>query len=223
MTSPDGIAWTSRTPASDNLWQSVTYGNGLFAAVSSTGTTNRVMTSPDGITWTSRTPAAENSWQSVTYGNGLFVAVSTSGTGTRVMTSNSALLTQAGATADHMTIVPPSGTAPANYVIHYNTQARIDSSSAWGVWARAWPVATTDIDLATYQAASSCPASPTVCFRPAAIGTQGAGTSMVYRIMTWDTGVTPNRWMQSQPVTITRPAAALALTRPVGAVGRRRL
>jgi hypothetical protein len=41
MTSPDGITWTSRTAAVDDDWLSVTYGSGLFVAV----TTNRVMTS----------------------------------------------------------------------------------------------------------------------------------------------------------------------------------
>ena len=79
--------WTSRTSAVDNDWLAVTYGNGLFVAVSFSGTGNRVMTSPDGITWTSRTSAADNQWYAVTYGNGLFVAVSASGTGNRVMTS----------------------------------------------------------------------------------------------------------------------------------------
>jgi hypothetical protein len=44
MTSPDGITWTPRAAAEDNLWQSVTYGNGLFVAVAWSGT-NRVMTS----------------------------------------------------------------------------------------------------------------------------------------------------------------------------------
>ncbi|MFZ2252682.1 MAG: hypothetical protein WAW13_00740 [Minisyncoccia bacterium] len=87
MTSPNGITWTVRTAASDNAWQSITYGNGLFVAVAETGTGNRVMTSPDGITWTSRTSAADNVWNSVTYGNGLFVAVAWDGTGNRVMTS----------------------------------------------------------------------------------------------------------------------------------------
>jgi hypothetical protein len=65
-----GSTWTSQTSAANNQWQSVTYGNGLFVAVSSTGTDNRVMTSPDGINWTSRTSAASISWISVTYGNG---------------------------------------------------------------------------------------------------------------------------------------------------------
>ena len=87
MTSPDGVTWTSRTSVADNNWYSVAYGNGLFVAVSVSGTGNRVMTSPDGVTWTSRTSAADNNWYSVAYGDGLFVAVSITGTGDRVMTS----------------------------------------------------------------------------------------------------------------------------------------
>ncbi len=76
--------WTSRTSAANNQWLSVAYGNGLWVAVASTGTGNRVMTSPDGITWTIRTSAADNQWNSVAYGNGLFVAVAG---GNQVMTS----------------------------------------------------------------------------------------------------------------------------------------
>ena len=38
MTSPDGITWTDRTAAEANQWFSVTYGNGLFVAVSSVST-----------------------------------------------------------------------------------------------------------------------------------------------------------------------------------------
>jgi hypothetical protein len=87
MTSPDGIAWTIRSSAANNSWNSVTYGNSLFVAVASSGTGNRVMTSPDGIAWTIRSSPADNAWRSVTYANGLFVAVASSGTGNRVMTS----------------------------------------------------------------------------------------------------------------------------------------
>lgn len=78
-----GKYWVSRTAAAVSTWYSVTYGNGLFVAVSSSGL---VMTSPDGITWTSRTAAAASTWYSVTYGNGLFVAVAGSGS-PQVMTS----------------------------------------------------------------------------------------------------------------------------------------
>jgi hypothetical protein len=69
MTSPDGITWTTRNSAADNQWNSVTYGNGLFVAVSSSGTGDRVMTSSDGITWTTRNSAADITWYSVTSTN----------------------------------------------------------------------------------------------------------------------------------------------------------
>jgi predicted RecA/RadA family phage recombinase len=81
------INWVSRTAPAANLWGTVTYANGLFVAVSSTGSGNRVMTSPDGINWTSRTSGADMTWGGITYGNGLFVAVAASGTGNQVMTS----------------------------------------------------------------------------------------------------------------------------------------
>jgi hypothetical protein len=84
---PDGFTWTSRASAVDSNWRSVTYGEGLFVAVATTGTGDRVMTSPDGVTWTARTSANNNDWYSVTYGNGLFVAVAHTGSGDRVMTS----------------------------------------------------------------------------------------------------------------------------------------
>ncbi len=83
-----GDTWTSRTPAAKNQWTSVTYGAGLFVAVSFDGDANQVMTSPDGITWTSRTsPVGYNAWTSVTYGGGLFVAISSVGDPNPVMTS----------------------------------------------------------------------------------------------------------------------------------------
>jgi hypothetical protein len=82
-----GTAWTVRTSAADNSWQSVTYGNGTFVAIAYTGTGNRIMTSPDGINWTIRTSVADYSWSSVTYGNGLFVAVSMNAITNGVMTS----------------------------------------------------------------------------------------------------------------------------------------
>jgi hypothetical protein len=83
-----GITWTGQTSASSNNWDGVTYGNGLFVAISFTGTGNRVMTSPDGINWTTRKSPSDNLWTAVTYGNGLFVAVAITGpSDQRVMTS----------------------------------------------------------------------------------------------------------------------------------------
>jgi len=81
----DGTSWTSRAAAEANQWRSVAYGDGVWVAVSDSGT-NRVMTSPDGVTWTSRAAAEANQWVSVAYGNGVWVAVSYNGTN-RVMRS----------------------------------------------------------------------------------------------------------------------------------------
>jgi hypothetical protein len=92
--STDGINWTSRTPAANLWWQAITYGNGLFVAVSRSGTGNRVMTSPDGITWTSRSSAMDADFTGIAYGNGVFVAVSTGGTGVtggNIMTSTNGI------------------------------------------------------------------------------------------------------------------------------------
>ena len=73
-----GVTWTPQSGPEWNFWHGLTYGNGLFVAVSVEGT-NRVMTSPDGATWTSRSAAEASGWRSVTYGNGLFVAVASGG------------------------------------------------------------------------------------------------------------------------------------------------
>jgi hypothetical protein len=85
--STDGINWTSRTvPTND--WLSVTYGNGRFVAVASSGSGNRVMTSPDGITWSSCQSAADYDWQSIAYGNGVFVSVCLNDGGANKVMSN---------------------------------------------------------------------------------------------------------------------------------------
>lgn len=74
------LTWTLQTSPNDSSWQDVTYGNGLFVAVASAGTGDRVMTSPDGVNWTAATASVANVvWISVAYGAGTFVAVSRSG------------------------------------------------------------------------------------------------------------------------------------------------
>ena len=87
----NGIPWVIRTSAADNEWRAIAWSAqlGLFCAVASTGTGNRVMTSPDGITWTARTSAADNEWYGVSWSPelSLFAAVAITGTGNRVMTS----------------------------------------------------------------------------------------------------------------------------------------
>ena len=84
-------SFISRVSAEDNNWRAIAWSPelGLFAAVSNTGTNDRVMTSPDGINWTIRVTPADNNWYGITWSAelGLFAAVSISGTNDRVMTS----------------------------------------------------------------------------------------------------------------------------------------
>lgn len=96
MTSPDGVNWTVRETPYDyegmiqSTWTSITYGNGLFVAVSDTYDSWQVVYSSDGITWTPINTFSAG-WSSVTYGNGLFVAVAgTLGT-QKIMTSPDAI------------------------------------------------------------------------------------------------------------------------------------
>ena len=86
-TSTDGINWIARTPAANNWWQAVAYGNGLFVAVARTGTGNRIMTSPDGITWTSRNSGIDPTFSDVAYGNGIWVAIADTSSGGTTFTS----------------------------------------------------------------------------------------------------------------------------------------
>lgn len=87
MSSTDGVNWTARTPAANNWWQDVAYGNGLFVSVARTGVGDRIMTSPDGITWTARDSGINPDFSGVAYGNGIWVAVSNGSTGGTIFTS----------------------------------------------------------------------------------------------------------------------------------------
>jgi hypothetical protein len=71
-----GFVATQRTLPANASWTGVTYGGGVFVAVSS-GTT--AATSADGITWTQRTLPVSADWSAVAYGGGTFVAVAPSG------------------------------------------------------------------------------------------------------------------------------------------------
>jgi len=78
ITSTDGITWTVQTCTASHEWTGITYGAGLFVAVSGNlDSTNNIQTSPDGVTWTARThpSAVAVRSNSVAFGNGLFVAV----------------------------------------------------------------------------------------------------------------------------------------------------
>ena len=82
--------WTTQRSAADNGWRGVAWSPqlGLFAAVASTGTGNRVMTSPDGVTWTVRT-CPDKDWVSIEWSPqlGMFAAVANADGGGAVMTS----------------------------------------------------------------------------------------------------------------------------------------
>jgi hypothetical protein len=72
-----GITWTTRTSGfGSTIINGVTYGDGLYVAVGSSGV---LTTSPDGITWTTRTSGfgtdASTVIYGVIYGDGLYVAV----------------------------------------------------------------------------------------------------------------------------------------------------
>jgi len=74
-----GATWSSSTlPAGD--WRGLTFGEGLFVAVSYGS--DDATTSADGITWdaTPDTLPATANWSSIAYGNGSFVAVAYGGT-----------------------------------------------------------------------------------------------------------------------------------------------
>jgi hypothetical protein len=60
MTSPNGITWTSSSPAENNAWLTVAWGPelGIFLGGSHSGT-NRIMTSSNGINWTTRILSSE--------------------------------------------------------------------------------------------------------------------------------------------------------------------
>jgi len=75
-------------------WNSVTYGNGLFVAVASSGQGNRVMTSPDGVTWTLQTTPSDQPWKTVAYGNGTFVALANGNSGAAMTSTNGITWTQ---------------------------------------------------------------------------------------------------------------------------------
>jgi len=73
-----GETWNHYPPTSNAQWAAITFGNGLFVAVSSSFglTPSSIMTSPDGITWTERTPPVTAEWSGIAFGNNTFVAIS---------------------------------------------------------------------------------------------------------------------------------------------------
>ena len=87
ITSTNGTVWTLRTILA-GVWESLTFGNGVWVAVASSGT-NRIMTNTDPFSataWVARTAPVGSDWRSVVYGEQTisstkraFIAVSLSG------------------------------------------------------------------------------------------------------------------------------------------------
>ena len=73
LTSPDAAVWTRRDTGIANHLEEVAYGNGVYAAVGTSG--GAIVTSADAVTWTSQGLVATQSLNGITFGNGLFVAV----------------------------------------------------------------------------------------------------------------------------------------------------
>lgn len=75
--SETGRSWKVNTATGlpTNQWNAVTFGNGVFVAVSRTGSGNRAATSTNGINWTTRQTPSNEEWGDVIYANSLFVAM----------------------------------------------------------------------------------------------------------------------------------------------------
>jgi len=86
-TSPDGVTWTGRNVAGNNLTDAY-YANSLWVSVGGAGTTPVIATSSDGQTWTAQTAGVAQALKGVTYGNGLWVAVGDNNT---ILTSPDAI------------------------------------------------------------------------------------------------------------------------------------
>jgi hypothetical protein len=74
MYSTDGITWTSSELPINSGWSDVTFGNGTFVVVSSSG--DNTLYSQDGITW-SQNIIPIGAVNKIAYGQGVFLAVST--------------------------------------------------------------------------------------------------------------------------------------------------
>jgi hypothetical protein len=72
LTSPDGLAWTPRTPTTTNNLRAIAYGNDAFVA---TGDRGAIVRSTAGTGWTDLSRATIRSLRGVAHGNGWWVIV----------------------------------------------------------------------------------------------------------------------------------------------------
>ena len=132
-------------PLHDELWESVTYGNGKFVAVASNS--SKAAYSEDGITWTETSLPSSTTWQSVTYGNGKFVAI--------VYNSNKAAYSEDGITWTETTLSSNSYWQSVTYgngkfvAVVYRSNAAAYSEDGI-TWTAATLPSSTDWESVTY-------------------------------------------------------------------------
>jgi hypothetical protein len=108
--------------------------------------------------------------------------------------------------SDTLNIATPPICSPplSEYVIHYNTAARLALSQPWGIWAKGWPPSVLNLPLWATQTAAGCKTlggASATCFRPAVIGQQDLGETYVYRVYAKCNGV----WTAASPrLSVTR-------------------
>jgi hypothetical protein len=78
--STDGSTWTTGSLTGNDYWNSLTYGNGKYVAVSN-ASVNSFATSTDGLNWTVQ-PFGCGRWFGLTYANNEFIAVGLNGAAT---------------------------------------------------------------------------------------------------------------------------------------------
>ncbi len=103
----NGSSWASPASGTTNQLNNVTFGNGLFVAVGSSGA---IMTSPDGSTWTSQNSGTSLSLYGVTFGNGQFVVVGDLG----IVLNSTNGSTWTGQASANLSAVPLNGVTFAN-------------------------------------------------------------------------------------------------------------
>lgn len=96
----DGLEWDIQVSDADNDWSSIAYGIGVFVAVATSGTENRIMTSEDGQTWYVRENPDDNDWTDIAFSGTRFAAVANTGTDNRAMYSVDGLSWSAGTSAE---------------------------------------------------------------------------------------------------------------------------
>jgi len=94
LTSPDGLAWTSRTSGTTKRLRAAAALGNLFVVVGETGT---VVTSPDGVAWTARSSGTTETLRGVAASQSRFVAVG-GASAALVLTSDDGLVWSAVAT-----------------------------------------------------------------------------------------------------------------------------